>query len=170
MSATTSPEQGSPAPSTPPQTPDLDPPKPLPVRPVVIGLGLVMVVHTLAVAGLASIYGWSADDANGAIAGGIVATVSVLASLLALQPWKPRPMAMWTILWLGSSTIRLLFTPVALFSVYFATLLPGTAVLLGGTAAFLVALAVETVVIARAVHQSTSAHEALRRASSGPQS
>jgi hypothetical protein len=60
-------------------------------------------------------------------------------------------MATWSLLWIGAITIRLLVTPIALLSVYFATLLPGAPVLLGGVAAYLAMLAAETVVLVRSV-------------------
>ncbi len=132
---------------------DPDPPRTLPTGQILTTFGALITLQVAVVWGLQQAFAWTAQTTNGVMAGGIVAYVSVLASILALQPWKPRPMAMWTILWMGSTTIRVLLTPVALFSVYFATLLPGTAVLLGGTAAFFAAIAAETVVIARAVLQ-----------------
>ncbi|MDZ4756332.1 MAG: hypothetical protein SGJ11_17795 [Phycisphaerae bacterium] len=135
-------------------TAEPDPPRTLPTADIILVFGGLTFLHTAVLWGLQRNFQWSSSTVNGAMVGGLVAYACVLASIMALQPWKPRPMAAWSVLWMGSTTIRLLLTPLALFSVYFATLLPGTAVLLGGSAAFFVAIAAETVVIARSVLQS----------------
>lgn len=140
-----------------------DPPRPLPVGQLVIAFALLLGVYTGSVWGLASALGWPDGVVNGAMAGGITSMVSVAVSLGVLKPWRPRPAADWSLYWLGSATIRVLFTPLALFSVYSATLLPGPAVLLGGAAAFFAALVVETSVIARAVLLASAS----RRGASG---
>lgn len=150
--------------STPPDNPapktPADPPMPLPTARLLVWFAILVGAITLAPWGLGVLYGWSAETVNGAIAGGIASAVTVLLSLVALKPWKPRPAADWALYWIGSSTIRLLVTPLALFSVYSATLLPGRAVLLGGAAAFFAALVVETAVIARAVLQASQSSRA----------
>jgi predicted membrane-bound dolichyl-phosphate-mannose-protein mannosyltransferase len=99
---------------------------------------------------------WDPNTLNGAVAGGVTSAVSVLASFFAIQPWKSRPAGDWMLYWLGSTTARFLITPPALFSVYSATLLPAAAVFLGGATMFIVALLLETAVIARAVLQAAS--------------
>lgn len=128
-----------------------DRPMALPTRAVVLTMGLAMVAYVAGVAGLAQPLGWSGSEVQGAVAGGLTSAASVLASFLSIRPWKSRPAADWALYWLGSTTVRFLITPIALFSVYSATLLPGAAVLLGGAVMFLVALLLETAVIARAV-------------------
>ncbi len=132
-----------------------DPPRPLPTARLLVSFGVLLGLITAGAWGLGRIYGWLPETVNGVVAGGITSAGSVLLSIMAMQPWKPRPAADWALFWLGSATIRILFTPLALFSVYSATLLPGPAVLLGGAAAFFAALVVETTVIARAVLQAS---------------
>lgn len=128
-----------------------DPPRPLPNRQLVVaGLLLAGVFYGVVVA-LGRAFSWPEAQVQGALVGGFTSMLSVAVSVLALKPWRARPAADWSLYWLGSATIRTLFTPLALFSVYSATLLPGPAVLLGGAAAFFAALVVETSVIARAV-------------------
>jgi hypothetical protein len=122
---------------------------------VITLLGLFVVLVGVALA-CRSLYGWTPQTLSGVLVGGGTSIATVLLVFLAIQPWKSRPAADWLLFWLGSATVRLLFTPLALFSVYSATLLPGPAVLLGGAAAFFAALVLETVVIARAVLQDAS--------------
>ena len=152
------PQAGSAGPqSTPSDKPAgrvADPPQPLPTAAVLVATGLEIGLGAALVWGAGRTYGWTGDQVNGAIVGGVTASLAVLAAFLAIQPWKSRPAADWALFWLGSATVRLLFTPLALFSVYSATLLPGAAVLLGGAAMFFIGLVTETVIIARAVLQS----------------
>jgi integral membrane sensor domain MASE1 len=135
--------------------PPADPPRPLPVAGLIIAFAALFGAFALAVWLLSRQFAWTPEITNGVMAGGITAMVAVGASILAIQPWKARPAADWSLWWLGSATVRILFTPLALFSVYSATLLPGPAVFLGGAAGFFAALVVETSVIARAVLSAT---------------
>lgn len=130
-----------------------DPPRSLPTGPVLLALLGEMVVLGLVAWLAAPRFGWSGEETTGVIVGAATASFAVLAAFVGMLPWKSRPAADWTLFWLGSATVRLLVTPLALFSVYFATLLPGVAVLLGGAAMFFIALVTETVIIARAVLQ-----------------
>jgi hypothetical protein len=98
--------------------------------------------------GLGWLVGWPDPVIQGAMVGSWVSLLVSGLAIVALRPNRPRPMADWMILWLGATTIRILFTPLGLLSVYFAAPLPGTAVLLGGLAAYLVALAVESSILA----------------------
>lgn len=131
--------------------PAKDPPRALPSVGLAVGFGAVAILQVVAAFGLTGLNGWGAPTRMGIIVGGSISLLVAALALIVMRPWQPRPMADWSILWLGATTVRFLFTPLALFSVYFATPLPGAAVLLGGTAAYLAVLAVETVVIGRSV-------------------
>lgn len=130
---------------------EADPPRPLPNRQLIVAGVLLAGVFYGVVVGLSRALAWPEAQTQAVLVGGFTSMASVAISLVALKPWRARPAADWSLYWLGSATIRTLFTPLALFSVYSATLLPGPAVLLGGAAAFFAALVVETSVIARAV-------------------
>lgn len=132
----------------------VDPPRPLPFRAVLVVSFLVLGLEAAFAYGLARPFGWDAATSAGITVGGATSVIMCVIAFLAILPWKSRPAADWTLWWIGATTLRLLLTPVALFSVYFATLLPGPAVLLGGAAAYVVALFSETAVIARAVLRS----------------
>ncbi len=58
--------------------------------------------------------------AEGAAGAGVVSVVSA-ASVLAIRPWRPRPMGDWTGPWLGGILLRLLLTPALAWLVYSAT-------------------------------------------------
>ena len=82
--------------------------------------------------------------------GGLVAIAVCAVSIFAFAPWKPRPALAWQTIWLGSTVIRLTVTPLLLASVYFAALLPGGAMFLGGVAGYGLALLAESLVLSRA--------------------
>lgn len=128
-----------------------DPPRPLPVGPIILGFALLAATQVAVAFGLTGLNGWSGETRSGIIVGGLISILAAAVAYLAIRPWQSRPMADWALLWLGVITVRFLFTPLALFSVYFAALLPGPAVLLGGVAGYLAALALETAVIGRSV-------------------
>jgi hypothetical protein len=94
--------------------------------------------------------------ALGAAVGGGVAIAVSAASIFAFAPWKPRSALAWQTIWLGSTVIRLVVTPLILASVYFAALLPGGAVFLGGVVGYGLALAAESLILARAAWKASS--------------
>jgi hypothetical protein len=100
--------------------------------------------------------GQGIETALGAAVGGGVAIVVSAASIFAFAPWKPRSALAWQTIWLASTVIRLTVTPLILGSVYFAALLPGGAVFLGGVAGYGLALAAESLVLARAAWGASS--------------
>lgn len=113
----------------------------------VAALGIVLL------AGL-GLFGLGRLDSAGALAavvGGWSAVGVSLASLLAIAPWKPRTALAWQSLWIASTAMRLVLTPAVLASVYFAALLPGGALFLGGAAGYGLALLGEALVIVSAV-------------------
>lgn len=128
-----------------------DPPRALPARALAVSLLALIAALVGGAYGLTAAFAWSADTRTGIVVGGLVSLACCTIAIAVLRPTRPRPTADWTVHWIGATTLRFLLTPIGLFSVYSATLLPGMAVLLGGTAAYLAALAVETVVIARAL-------------------
>jgi hypothetical protein len=56
----------------------------------------------------------------GMLAGAIVAACSML-SVLLIQPWRPRPLYRWPMVWIGGSFLRLLVTLGLTFLLYSAT-------------------------------------------------
>jgi hypothetical protein len=84
----------------------------------------------------------------------IVAVVCVL-GLLAITPWKPRPVSTWMTLWLAGTVLRLFATPALTFLLYFAAPLNALAVTLSVALAYLIVLLTETAVIARHVSRVT---------------
>ncbi|MBL9150113.1 MAG: hypothetical protein JNM94_15605 [Phycisphaerae bacterium] len=134
-----------------------DPPRTLPWRTILVGLVILGLLQVGVAEGLARWKGWGPEVVKGIALGGAASLVVAALAILVLAPWKPRKTADWTVLWLGVVTVRLIFTPLALFSVYSSALLPGPAVFLGGVAAYLAALLLETVVIARAMLPSEHA-------------
>ena len=90
-----------------------------------------------------------------AVGGGVAIAVSAI-SIFAFAPWKPRSALAWQTIWLASTVIRLTVTPLILASVYFAALLPGGAVFLGGVVGYGLALAAESLILARAAWKASS--------------
>lgn len=139
----------------------LDPPRALPTFSLFAGFAGLVALQGIAAFALARAFDWGEPTAWGIAIGGWTSLLVALLAIAALRPWQPRPMADWTVLWLGATTIRLLFTPVGLFSVYSAALFPGEAVFLGGMAAYLAALVVETAILGWAVlHPNAAAGSA----------
>lgn len=129
------------------------PPFGVPARPLV--LSIVASVAALSIGcGLLALFdlpsGRGAETAVAAVVGGVVAIAVCAISIFAFAPWKPRPALAWQTIWLGSTVIRLTVTPLLLASVYFAALLPGGAMFLGGVAGYGLALFAESIVLSRA--------------------
>lgn len=129
------------------------PPFGVPVRPLaasiaVAGVVLLVGCGLLAILDLPS--GRGRETAVAAGVGGLVAIAVCAVSIFAFAPWKPRPALAWQTIWLGSTVIRLTVTPLLLGSVYFAALLPGVAMFLGGVAGYGLALLAESLVLSRA--------------------
>lgn len=131
--------------------PSIDPPRPLPTVTLASWLGGILAAQIAAAYVLTDLCAWTPATRTGIIVGGVISIAGCSIAIGVIKPWRPRPASTWTVLWIGATTIRFLFTPAALFSVYSATFLPGPAVFLGGVAAYLAALAAESVVIARAM-------------------
>ena len=143
-----------------------DRPRTLPFIAIAVAFALILAAQVGGAYLLADRLSWTRDTRVGVVVGGFVSIAGCSIALIAIRPWTPRPVSEWTVLWIAATAIRFLFTPIALFSVYSATLLPGPAVFLGGAAAYVVALAAESVVIARA-RLATEAISAAGSASRG---
>jgi hypothetical protein len=71
--------------------------------------------------------------------------------VLAMTPWKTRPMTDWWTMWLGAMVLRLLATPALAYLLYSAAPLSPEAMCLAVAASYLAALLAEAVGIARHV-------------------
>lgn len=118
-------------------------------------LCLVAGAAAVAIGAVAGVLGLTGRIDGTAATAGVIGSWSAiaisLASLLAIAPWKPRTALDWQTLWIASTAMRLVLTPAVLVSVYFAALLPGGALFLGGAAGYGLALLGEALVIASAV-------------------
>lgn len=129
------------------------PPFGVPARQLTLSIGAAAAVLTLGCGLLALLDLPTARGRETAVAagvGGLVAIGVCAVSIFAFAPWKPRPALAWQTIWLGSTVIRLTVTPLLLGSVYFAALLPGGAMFLGGVAGYGLALIAESLVLSRA--------------------
>lgn len=77
-----------------------------------------------------------------------VAAVAMVGGLLAVAPWKARPIGLWPTFWLASTVLRMLLTPILAYLLYSATPFGAAAVAINVVAAYLLALAGEVVVLA----------------------
>lgn len=126
-------------------------PFPLPMGRLAGALVAASLAFAGGVGGLLALGRIDPSDGTGSLVGGLAAIAISAVSILAFRPWKPRTALAWQSVWMASTVIRLLLTPVVLVSVYFAALLPGGAVLLGGAAGYGLALLAESLVIVSAV-------------------
>jgi hypothetical protein len=81
-------------------------------------------------------------------AAGMLVTVAMLIGLLAIMPWKPRPVGIWPTLWLASTVLRLLLTPVLTYLLYSAAPFSAAALAINVVVAYALALAGEVTVVA----------------------
>ncbi len=96
----------------------------------------------------------SSVQTAGLVGAAVVAVVCVL-GLLAIIPWKPRPISMWMTMWLFGTVVRLFATPALTFLLYSAVPLNAMALTLSVALAYLTVLLTETAVIARHVSRVT---------------
>lgn len=130
---------------------NLPDPFPIPVARLCLAAGTAAGVVCAAAGGLLLTGRIDGIAAAAAVIGSWSAIAVSLASLLAIAPWKPRTALDWQTLWIASTAMRLVLTPAVLVSVYFAALLPGGALFLGGAAGYGLALLGEALVIVSAV-------------------
>lgn len=92
--------------------------------------------------------------AAGAAGAGLVALVCS-AVLMALRPWRSRPVGVWVNLWLGATVARLLLTPALAYLLYSAAPLSGTPLLLSVATTYVLVQLCEAAVLALHVRRVT---------------
>jgi len=127
----------------------------------------LVVLGTAAAA--AAVAAWAANHwAGDALAGAFGAAVAGATALLGaaiLRPSKVREASDWMTAWLAATVVRLLATPLAAGSLYFALPEPGRAFLLSVAGTYLACLLAETLWLARSVHDALSRAATSRGAS-----
>jgi hypothetical protein len=114
-------------------------------------LVVTVVACTMAGAGSSLIAQLAWPGEGLAMVGPAAATVVALAmvgGLLAVVPWRPRPIGLWPTLWLASTVLRMLLTPILAYLLYSATPFGAAALAINVVAAYLLALAGEVIVLA----------------------
>jgi len=96
---------------------------------------------------------WGGNAVSGAIGAAVAGAIALLAVAI-LRPSRERPASDWMTAWLAATVVRLLATPLAAGSLYFALPFPGRAFLLSVAGAYLVCLLAETLWLARSVHDA----------------
>jgi glucan phosphoethanolaminetransferase (alkaline phosphatase superfamily) len=106
----------------------------------------------------------------GLLAAAVVLAVSI-AGILAITPWKTRPISTWMTLWLAGMVIRMLATPAITFVLYFAVPAPtpgdsggAAALALAVALVYLVVVLTEAIVVARHVSKATTPAQLTRQA------
>ena len=123
-----------------------------------VRLPTVRLVSAVVVAGALAAAGWWASAAllagdqvepRLAIAAWAVVAGCTVAGVLAIGPWKPRPVSRWITMWLAQTVLRMLLTPIVAFVVARAGAidLMSLAVPLGIT--YLAAVVCEALVVSR---------------------
>jgi len=90
--------------------------------------------------------GW--DAALAGMLGALASFVVGGAGLLLMKPWKPRSTGDLALLWLGSTVVRVLLTPLLALVLYFAAHPPIYPFVLGAGTAYLALLVLETALVA----------------------
>ena len=98
-------------------------------------------------------FGWEVGVAGPAGAA-VVAGVGVVA-VVAMQPWRSRPVISWVTIWLAAIVGRLLLTPAAAFLLYSAAPLGGTPLLLSIAITYVIVQVCEAAVLAMHVQRVT---------------
>ena len=103
-----------------------------------------------------------------ALGGIILCTIIYGLTLLAMMPWKQRPMGDWMTYWLGATVLRLMVTPLATFLLYSAA--PGDLRTLGLSVAlsYVICLFMETAALAWSVNQRLGSIDSTRAPRSEP--
>lgn len=128
------------------------PTTPVPVTLPTRQLLLSVVLSSLVAGGLVSLLGvmmgWADWDRAG-IWGGVLVAICTAGGVLAITPWKPRPMTMWVAIWLGQTVVRMLVTPAAAYLLYSATSIRPMALAAAVGSCYLAAVVVEARVLTR---------------------
>lgn len=93
---------------------------------------------------------WRSAALTGQLGSVVVAVVAALA-IVAMTPWRPRPMIDWMTWWLAGTVVRLLVTPAGAFLLYSAARLEAEPLTLSVAMTYLVTVLTETAVLARHV-------------------
>ncbi len=97
---------------------------------------------------------WDAEVAVAGVAGAVLVGALAIVVLLAVWPWKMRPMSTWMNLWLGGTVLRLLLIPAATYLLYSATSLSATALALSVGLTYVLTLFAEAAVLALYVRRA----------------
>lgn len=130
-----------------PTTDNREPVIALPWRPVVVAAGIASVAVALGWLGVTRVLGETAAMSAGPAGAALVLVLSV-GSLLALGPWKPRPVGTWVNLWMAGIVGRLFVTPAVAFLLYSATPLALSPLMLAVAATYVVVQIVEAATLA----------------------
>jgi hypothetical protein len=103
-----------------------------------VGICLVIIGQTAAI------------QAAGLVGAGVVAVVAAM-GIVAMTPWKTRPVTGWMTMWLAGTVIRMLATPAVTFLLYSAIPLNAMALTLSVAIAYLVVVLTEATIVARHV-------------------
>lgn len=97
---------------------------------------------------------WDAEVAVAGVAGAVLVGALTIVALLAVWPWKVRPMSTWMNLWIGGTVLRLLLIPAATYLLYSATSLSATALALSVGLTYVLTLFAEAAVLALYVRRA----------------
>ena len=97
---------------------------------------------------------WDAEVAVAGVAGAVLVGALAIVALLAVWPWKMRPMSTWMNLWIGGTVLRLLLIPAATYLLYSATSLSATALALSVGLTYVLTLFAEAAVLALYVRRA----------------
>ena len=119
----------------------------------------LLVVVPVGVAGMAAVVWalvgwlgpWTIDAGVAGVAGSAIVAVVTVASLIAMGPWRTRPISTWMQLWLAGTVVRLLTVPVVTYVLYSATSLRAAPLALGVGLTYVLTLIAEAAVLARHV-------------------
>lgn len=129
-----------------------------------LALPTLRLLAALVTAGAGTALGWLAvvrvagygGDVAAAGAAGSALVVGVsAASLLAILPWRVRPVSSWVNAWLAAIVLRLVLTPAMAYLLYSAAPLSGTPLLLSVATAYVIVQICEAAVLALYVKRLT---------------
>lgn len=105
---------------------------------------------------VAALAGTTAPVALAGPLGAGVAGLAALASLLAIGPWKTRPLGLWMSFWLAGALVRLLLTPLLAYLIYSAARLDASALGIAVGATYLLTLLSETAVLSGCMRRAVA--------------
>lgn len=110
-----------------------------------------MLGTSLLTGGLFALASWALgrDEAAAGLAAAAVVAFCTIAGLLAIAPWKRRPLQMWLSAWLGQMLLRLALMAVTTWLLYSATSLAAMPLALAVGVTYLVTVVSEAAVLRR---------------------